>query len=152
MSLQAKINEDLKAAIKRKDQNTLPVLRMLKSDIQYELAKTGASSLDDEKVLSIIKKAMKQREESAGEYERAGREDLKQREEHEAEILSSYLPPPLSREEILELIAKLIKENPPTKAADSGKYVGKAMQELKGKNIDGALVALLVKEEIQKLF
>ena len=80
MSLQTKINEDLKIALKAKNEPLLSTLRMLKSDIQYELTKTGASSLSDEQVISILKKNSKQRLESSKEYQKAGREDLAKKE------------------------------------------------------------------------
>ena len=68
MSLQQKINEDLKSAMKEKREPALSTLRLLKADIQYELTKTGISLLDDSSVLQIIKKNISRRKEAAEEY------------------------------------------------------------------------------------
>jgi uncharacterized protein len=145
MSLQDKINEDLKSALKSKEEPKLSTLRLLKSDIQYELTKTGASTLNDDQVINLIKANSKKRRETAIEYRKANREDLALKEESEDAVLSSYLPATMPESEVKEVIARVIKELAPKSPAESGKVIGKVMQELKWKNADGSLVSSLVK-------
>ena len=145
MSLQEKINEDLKSALKSKEEPKLSTLRLLKSDIQYELTKTGASTLNDEQVINLIKANSKKRRETAVEYRKANREDLALKEDSENAILASYLPASMPESEVREVISRIIKELAPKSPAEAGKVIGKVMQELKGKNADGSLVSSLVK-------
>ena len=145
MSLQEKINQDLKSALKSKEEPKLSTLRLLKSDIQYELTKTGASTLNDEQVINLIKANSKKRRETAVEYRKANREDLALKEDSEDAILASYLPASMPESEVREVISRIIKELAPKSPAEAGKVIGKVMQELKGKNADGSLVSSLVK-------
>ncbi len=145
MSLQSQINEDLKSALKTKEEPKLSTLRLLKSDIQYELTKTGVSTLSDEQVITIIRANSKKRKESASEYKKANRDDLAQKEEAEDAILTSYLPANMPEAELREVISRIIKELAPKSPAEAGKVIGKVMQEVKGKNADGSLVSSLVK-------
>ena len=145
MSLQTQINEDLKSALKSKEEPKLSTLRLLKSDIQYELTKTGVSTLNDDQVIALIRANSKKRRESASEYRKANREDLAVKEETEDAILASYLPANMPEAELREGILRVIKELAPKSPAEAGKVIGKVMQEVKGKNADGSLVSSLVK-------
>jgi uncharacterized protein YqeY len=145
MSLQSQINEDLKSALKTKEEPKLSTLRLLKSDIQYELTKTGVSTLSDDQVITIIRANSKKRKESASEYKKANRQDLAEKEEAEDVILTSYLPANMPEAELREVISRVIKELAPKSPAEAGKVIGKVMQEVKGKNADGSLVSSLVK-------
>jgi uncharacterized protein YqeY len=145
MSLQSQINEDLKSALKTKEEPKLSTLRLLKSDIQYELTKTGVSTLSDDQVITIIRANSKKRKESASEYKKANRQDLAEKEEAEDAILTSYLPANMPEAELREVISRVIKELAPKSPAEAGKVIGKVMQEVKGKNADGSLVSSLVK-------
>jgi uncharacterized protein YqeY len=145
MSLQTQINEDLKSALKSKEEPKLSTLRLLKSDIQYELTKTGVSTLNDDQVIALIRANSKKRRESASEYRKANREDLAVKEEAEDAILASYLPANMPEAELREVILRVIKELAPKSPAEAGKVIGKVMQEVKGKNADGSLVSSLVK-------
>lgn len=149
-SMQEKINEDLKSAMKSKDELKLSTLRLIKSDILYELTKTGASTLSDEQVLKILKANATKRKETAEEYRKANRIDLAQKEESEEKVILSYLPPSLGEEEIKKVIESVIAQMQPKGPGDSGKVIGKVMQELKGKNADGSVVANLVKSLLPK--
>ena len=145
MSLQTQINEDLKSALKSKEEPKLSTLRLLKSDIQYELTKTGVSTLNDDQVIALIRANSKKRRESASEYRKANREDLSVKEETEDAILTSYLPANMPEAELREVILRVIKELAPKSPSEAGKVIGKVMQEVKGKNADGSLVSSLVK-------
>ncbi len=148
MSLQLKINEDLKQALKSKKEPDLSTLRMLKADIQYELTKTGSSNLADEVILQIIKKNIAKRKETALEYRKAQRVDLAEKEEAEAQVLETYLPPAVPEEEIRQLVEKTIRELGANSIKDMGKVMGKVMGELKGKNVEGSLVSSIVKSKL----
>jgi len=97
MSLQEKLNDDLKRSMKEKLEPGLSTLRMIKSDIQYELTKTGGSSISDEAVLQIIKKNIAKRRDTALEYRKASRIDLAEKEEQEANFFTGLSPPYGSR-------------------------------------------------------
>ncbi|MBE7411091.1 MAG: GatB/YqeY domain-containing protein [Leptospiraceae bacterium] len=150
MSLQDKINQDLKDAMKAKEELKLATLRLIKADIQYELTRTGSSSLNDEQVMGILKSNSKKRKETAEEYRKAKRDDLAQKEEDENQIIISYLPPDLSEEEIRKVASVVIQEFIPVGPQDTGKIMGRVMQELKGKNANGALVSSVVKSMLSK--
>ncbi|TGK18968.1 GatB/YqeY domain-containing protein [Leptospira fluminis] len=148
MSLQAKINEDLKEAIKTKQEPLLSTLRLLKADIQYELTKTGAQQLIDEQIITLIKRGYVKRTDAIQMYEKANRTDLADKEKAEAEVLKSYLPPEVSEEQILTALEKIIAEVKPAGPKDIGKVMGRVMAEFKGLNIDGSKVSAIVKSKL----
>lgn len=148
MSLQAKINEDLKEAIKTKQEPLLSTLRLLKADIQYELTKTGAQQLIDEQIIALIKRGYVKRTDAIQMYEKANRTDLADKEKAEAEVLKSYLPPEVTEEQILTALEKIIAEVKPAGPKDIGKVMGRVMAEFKGLNIDGSKVSAIVKSKL----
>lgn len=148
MSLQLKINDDLKLAMKEKREPDLSTLRMLKADIQYELTKTGSSTLGDELILQIIKKNIAKRKDTAVEYRKAQRVDLAEKEEKEAQFLETYMPPSVPEAEIAAVVEKIIQEMGAKSPSDTGKVMGKVMGELKGKNVEGSLVSSIVKAKL----
>jgi hypothetical protein len=145
LSLQSLINEDLKKAMLSKEEPKLSTLRLLKSDIQYELTKTGASTISDEVVINLIKSNQKKRKEAASEYTKAGRNDLAEKELAEEKILLMYLPATMPEAEIKLVVEKIILEMGAKGPSDTGKVMGRVMQELKGKNAEGSVVSNLVK-------
>ncbi len=151
MTLQEKINEDLKQALKSKLEPTLGTLRLVKADIQYELTKTGGSSLDDLAVVQILKANYKKRMETASEYEKVGRLDLAEKETKEAEVIQVYIPQEISEDEIKTVVTSVIKEISPSGPSDMGKVMGKTMAVFKGKNIDGNKVSTIVKNALASL-
>jgi uncharacterized protein len=151
MTLQEKINEDLKVAMKAKKEPDLTTLRMIKSDIQYELTKTGTHNLNDESILQILRKNLSKRKDTAIEYRKANRIDLAEKEETEALFIESYMPPGIPEEEILQEVQKAISELNANSPSHIGKVTGKVMAAFKGKNIDGSKVSNLVKESLSKL-
>ncbi|NBU96610.1 MAG: GatB/YqeY domain-containing protein [Spirochaetia bacterium] len=148
MSLQEKINEDLKRFMKEKAEPALSTLRMLKSDIQYELTKTGSSAIPDEQIIQIIKRNISKRKDTAHEYHKANRIDLAVKEEQEASFLQEYLPPSIPESEIESVVIRVITEMGAKSPSDAGKVMGKVMGEFKGKNVDGSLVSSLVKKNL----
>ncbi|TGK35083.1 GatB/YqeY domain-containing protein [Leptospira gomenensis] len=148
MSLQIKINDDLKEAMKAKKEPHLSTLRLLKSDIQYELTKTGAKELSDEQVITVVKKAYAKRMDAIEMYQKAGRNDLLEQEQGEAGVLKEYLPPELPEEEIIATIDRIFAELQQPTAKDMGKVMGKVMAAFKGKSIDGTKVSAIVKSRL----
>jgi uncharacterized protein YqeY len=148
MSLQEKINEDLKRSMKERLEPALSTLRMLKSDIQYELTKTGSSTIPDDHVLQIIKKNISKRRDTSQEYNKANRQDLAEKEDKEADFLQSFLPPSVPETELQEIITRVISEMGAKSPSEIGKVMGRVMLELKGKNVEGSVVSALVKKNL----
>jgi len=147
-ALQARIQEELKAAMKAKAEVELQTLRLLKSDIQYEMSKDGSSELSDEAVMGIIRRNIKKRKESIEQYEKGGRPDQAKAERDELVILERYLPAAVSQEDIKKAIEDAVLEMKPA-PGDVGKVTGRVMGKFKGQNIDGALVKELVSARLQ---
>ena len=116
------INNDLKTAMKEHDSFKLSVIRMLKSALQLEqIAKKH--ELDDSEVASVIKKQVKLRKDSISEYEKYGKVDSVKDLEKEIEILSSYLPEEMSKEEIEKFVDEVIAEINPESIKEMGKVM-----------------------------
>lgn len=144
-----KINEDLKTAMKEHDTFKLSVLRMLKSALQLEqIAKKH--ELDDSEVSSVIKKQVKLRKDSIIEYEKYGKSDSVKDLENEVEILTSYLPEEMSKEEIEATVNEVIAEINPESIKEMGKVMKRLNEVLAGKNADMSLASSLVKEKLSK--
>jgi len=141
-----KIKNDLNQALKAKKADEVLVLRFLLADLHNrEIEKKG--ELDDEEVVAVIRKQVKQRKEAIEEFQQGKREDLAQKESHEIEILSKYLPQMFSAEELERVVDASIDKTNAKSAQDFGKVMGEVMKELKGR-AEGNLVAELVKEKL----
>lgn len=141
------INNDLKTAMKEHDSFKLSVIRMLKSALQLEqIAKKH--ELDDSEVASVIKKQVKLRKDSISEYEKYGKVDSVKDLEKEIEILSSYLPEEMSKEEIEKFVDEVIAEINPGSIKEMGKVMKKLNEVLANKNADMSLASSLVKEKL----
>lgn len=145
MSLEEKINSDLKAAMLSKNEAALRALRAVKSAIL--LAKTSGSgagvSADEE--MKILQKLVKQRKESVDIYVQQGRPDLATTEKEEIDIISKYLPAQMSENEIREELKKIIAAVGASSAAETGKVMGAASKAFAGK-ADNKIVSAIVKE------
>jgi uncharacterized protein YqeY len=150
-TIQEKIYQDLKEALKSKKEPELSTLRLIKSEIQYELTKTGAQEILDANLIQLLKKNISQRKESSLEYKKASRLDLAEKEEAEAKVILQYLPAEISMEEIEASIQEAIIAVSAKGLSDSGKVMGKVMLKFKGKNIDGSKVSEAVKRVLQAL-
>ena len=141
------INNDLKTAMKEHDSFKLSVIRMLKSALQLEqIAKKH--ELDDSEVTSVIKKQVKLRKDSISEYEKYGKVDSVKDLEKEIEILSSYLPEEMSKEEIEKFVDEVIAEINPESIKEMGKVMKRLNEVLANKNADMPLASSLVKEKL----
>lgn len=152
MSLKKQILNDLKEAMKARQQDRLRVLRSLKASLEEKeisLRKDGVAELTDEQAVEVLMKAAKQRKESIEQFEKGGRSDLAKTEKAELSIIEQYLPEMLSEAEVREVVQKKISELGATGPQDMGKVMGPLMGMLKGK-ADGSLVSKVVKEELSK--
>ncbi|MGD0590022.1 MAG: GatB/YqeY domain-containing protein [Bacteroidota bacterium] len=147
MALTEIINEDLKAAMKSGDSVKLNTIRSIRAQM-IELSKRGTgTSITPEEEMTALLAAAKKRKEAIEMYEKAGRNDLADQEKRELDIISTYLPKQISREEVEAIIKKIIGNIGATSSKDFGKVMPVAMKELKGK-IDGKVIQEVVKQQL----
>ena len=146
--MQNTINNDLKEFLKSGDKFKLSVLRMLKSALQMEAINKKKETLDDDEVISVIKKQVKQRTDSVNEYEKYNKLDKVEELNKEIAILSEYLPEEISEEKLLEIIDKVFDEIKPTSMKDMGTIMKKLTDDLKEFNADMALVSSIVRQRL----
>jgi uncharacterized protein YqeY len=150
MSLETKIMESLKTAMKAKDEVALRTLRAIKAAIIIEKTAEGASGeIDEATEIKMLQKMAKQRKDSLQIFEQQQREDLASKEREELAIIEQFLPAQMSEEEIKQALQQIINTVGASSMADLGKVMGIASKELAGK-ADGKLIATLVKELLQK--
>jgi len=142
--LKDRIREDMKDAMKKREENRLRALRLLMSAIKnFEIAE-GREAVDED-VQSIVLKEMKKRQEAIEAYEKAGRDDLAQQERKELEVLSAYAPRMMSEDEIRAEALKAIGETGASSPRDVGKVMRLLMPRRKGR-ADGKVVNRIVLE------
>lgn len=147
MSLSQKIDEDMRNAMKSGDKDRSGTLKMLKSDITYEKAKTGEEPTDGQ-VLDVINRAAKRRKEAIKEYEAAGRTDLAAAEASELKIIEEYLPEQMSEEQISAALDKILAEAGEVSQKMFGRLMGIASKELKGK-ADGSVIKDILQKKLE---
>lgn len=145
MSLESTINEDLKNAMKAKDQAALRGIRAIKSAILLYNTSGAADQLNEEKEIALLQKLIKQRQDSLAIYEKQGREDLASVEREEIEVIMRYLPKQLSDEELRTAITAIIARTGASSMKDMGKVMGEASKEFAGK-ADGKTISAVIKE------
>lgn len=148
MSLKEKLMEDMKQAMKAKEEGRLrlAVIRMVRSAIrQAEI--DGKKELDDEGIVSIISKEVKSRKDSLEEFRKGNRADLVQETEEEISVLLPYLPQQLSEDEVRALVEETVRATGAATQKDMGKVMGVLMPKVKGR-ADGKLVNRLVREKL----
>jgi uncharacterized protein len=143
MSLEEKINADIKAAMLAKEAQKLEALRAVKSAIL--LLKTSAEGLTPDSEMKALLKMVKQRKETADIYKTQNREDLAAVELAQAAVIETYLPKQMSEAELREELKKIIATVGASSAADMGKVMGVATKQFAGK-ADGKMISALVKE------
>lgn len=147
--MKERLLNDLVAAMKNKDKDTLSVLRMVKGAIQLEEI-NKKSELNDEDFISVVSKQIKTRKESILEFEKAGRSDLVEQTTKEVEILNKYMPEQLSEDEVLKIITEAFNTINPVSQSDMGKLMGFVTPKLKGK-ADMSFVSKTIKEMLQNI-
>jgi len=147
MTLEEKINGDIKSAMLAKEAPNLEALRAIKSAIL--LLKTSAEGHTAESELKSLQKMVKQRRETAEVYKTQSRADLAETEEFQANIIEAYLPKMMSEDEIKTALTSIIAESGASSAAEMGKVMGLANKAFAGK-ADNKIVSQLVKELLSK--
>ena len=148
MSLKQQIESKLNEALKAKDKNTYPTLRLVVSAIKdAEIAgrSKGQQEVADSDVTSILKKMIKQRNESCEVYKKAGRKELLESESREIEVISTFLPKQLSEEETKKICQETVKSVGATSMKDMGKVMG-ALKSKHADTIDFSKVSSIIKE------
>ena len=145
MSLQSKLMEQLKLAMKSKDTVALQSLRAIKSEILLAQTKGGDAEFTEDDEIKLLQKLVKQRKDSAILYIEQSRQDLADPELAQAEIISQFLPAQMSADELKTFIEGLIAKVGAAGMKDMGKVMGMASKELAGK-ADGKAISTLVKE------
>jgi len=148
MSFLQKIDDDLKAALKKSETLKVSVLRMLKAALKNRQIDKRAD-LSDEDILGVLSTLSKQTKESVEQFSKGGREDLAEKERQELEILQSYLPKQLTPEELDNIIDETIKEAAAAGVKDMGKVMRLLMPRVKG-IADGKLVNQRVKDLLER--
>ena len=148
MSLRNQIEEKLNQALKAKDKNIYPTLRLVVSAIKdAEIAgrSKGQKEMTDGDIIAILKKMIKQRNESCEVYKKAGRNELLQNETKEIEVISVFLPKQLSEEETKKICAEVIKSVGASSMKDMGKVMG-ALKSKHSESLDFSKVSSIIKE------
>ena len=145
-NLSTRINDDVKVAMKAKDKPRLGVLRLITAAIKQREVDERIT-LDDDQVLAVLEKMIKQRKDSIEQYEKAGRDELAQQEAFEIGIIQEYLPEQLSDTEIDALIAEAISSSGAASMKDMGKVMGMLKPKLAGR-ADMGQVSQIIKKQL----
>ena len=147
-SLHDRLSEDLKHAMKARDQLRMDTIRMIKAALfnkEFELKK----ELDEAEMSRVLTVLVKQRKEAAEQYQKAKRDELAEKELKEIVIVEGYLPRALSQEDITQIIESVIQETGATTAKDMGNVMKAVMAKLAGQAVDGKLISDLVRARLK---
>jgi uncharacterized protein len=147
MSLSKQIVADLTTAMKAQDAARTSTLRMVKAAMMNRQIEKG-SELDDDEMQKLLRSLVKQRRDSIEQYEKAGRQELVDKEQAEIDVIDTYLPKAASQEEIEQVVAAVIAETGASSPKDMGKVMKAAQAALAGKNADGRVVSEVVKAKL----
>jgi uncharacterized protein YqeY len=132
MSLKARIQEDVKQAMRAHERERLAALRLLTAAIKQKEVDERIE-LDDTQVLAVLDKMAKQRRESLDQFQQAGRDDLAAKEQYELDLIQAYLPEPLSEQELRDLIRSTIAEVGATSIRDMGSVMNALREQVQGR-------------------
>jgi uncharacterized protein YqeY len=147
MSLESRIMEDLKTAMKAKDQAAMRAIRAIKSAILLKQTDGTGAEINDGEEIKLLQKLVKSRKESLDIYEKQNRPDLAKIEEDEIAIIERYLPTAMSEEEARVLVAQIISETGANSMKDMGAVMAEATSRAAGR-VDGKLLAQLVRQKL----
>ena len=148
MSLQEKVTEGMKVAMKAKDSQALEALRAIKAALLILQTETDSSGgISEVEEIKVLQKQVKQRRDSAAIYLEQGREDLAEPELAQALVIERFLPAQLSEEEVTKYIDKIIAETGASSMKDMGKVMGLANERLAGK-ADGKTISTVIKSRL----
>ena len=146
MALREKLSEDMKNAMKARDELRLSTIRMIRSAVKNKDIELKRE-LNEQEIVEVIATLGKQRRESIRLFTEAGRQDLVEKEEKELAVLLEFLPQQLSREEVAELVEKIVAESGAQGAKDMGKVMKALMPHVAGR-ADGKMVSDVVREKL----
>ena len=152
MSLKKKINDKLNEALKAKDKNTYPTLRLIvsaKKDAEIAGRSKGQKEIKDPEIIGILKKMIKQRNDSCEAYKKAGRDDLLNNEKKEIEIINEFLPTQLNENETAKLCEDIVKNTNANSMKDMGKVMG-ILKTKHGDILDFSVVNRILKTLLNK--
>ncbi len=144
--LKEKLLQDLKECMKEKNTVRKNVIQMVRASI-LQVEKDKQIEVNDDQILEIIAKESKKRKDSLADYEKSGREELIEQIKEEIEILAEYLPKPLTKEELEEIISSAIADTGATNIKDMGKVMKEVKQRV-GTRADGKTINEIVKEKL----
>ncbi len=147
MTIQEKINNDIKEAMKIKNIDALAALRAAKSAIMLEATKDSATIVADADALKLIARLVKQRKDSATIFIEQDRKDLADDEMRQLVYLEKYLPAQMAPEDVRKIVKKVVSELNASSPSDIGKCMGVLMVRLNGK-ADGSLISSILREEL----
>ena len=147
MSLSKQIVTDLTAAMKAQDPSRTSTLRMVKAAMMNRQIEKG-SELDDDDMQKLLRSLVKQRRDSIEMYEKAGRQELVDKEQAEIEVIEAYLPQAASQEEIEQAVVAAIAETGASSMKDMGGVMKVVQAALAGKNADGRRISEVVKAKL----
>lgn len=146
MALQQRLIDEMKEAMRTGDTDRVSVIRLLRSSIKNkEIDKGKGQQLTDDEILQVISSAVKQRKESIEQFEKGGRQDLVDKEKKELSILQSFLPQPISDEELRIKIKEAIAQSGATDVKDMGKVMKIVVPQLVGR-AEGSKISQMVRE------
>jgi uncharacterized protein YqeY len=143
MILQERLAQDIKAAMLARDADRLSALRMLKSAVGYAQIERKTENLADADFMALVQKEVKKRRDSVEQFEKGGRPELAAKEKQEIAVLETFLPKPLSPEELEALVRATIQETGATSKKDMGPVI-KAVQTKAAGRADGKTISGLV--------
>lgn len=147
-SLKDRLTSDLKETMRARDSKKLGTLRLITAAIK-QIEVDERIDVDDARLLVILDKLVKQRKESISQFQAAKRDDLVAQEEYELNIISHYLPEPMSESEVSSLIEQTMTELDATKISDMGKIMAQLKPQLQGR-ADMAKVSALIKSKLSQ--
>jgi uncharacterized protein YqeY len=147
MSLQQKVLDDIKTAMKSKEADRLSAVRLLQSAIKYREIELRPNPINDQEIMGVIRKLVKQRKDSITEFEKAGRQELADKEKFELSILETYLPAQMSADQVAKIVEEVIAAQGATTMKQMGGVVKEVMARTGGQ-ADGKTISDLVKSKL----
>lgn len=147
MDLKAKILEDIKSAMKSKEAERLSAIRFLQAAVKNREIELRPNAITDQDIMGVIKKMAKQRKDSIAEFEKAGRNDLADKEKFELGIMEEYLPAQMSADQVAKIVDEVIKATGATTQKQMGAVIKEVMAKTGG-TADGKVISDLVRSKL----
>ncbi len=146
-ALKQRILDDMKAAMRARDKERLGAIRLITASIKQVEVDDRLRSLDDARVLAVLQRMLKQRRDAIEQYQKANRQDLADKEAFEIGIIRTYMPQPLSDDELVQLIDSVIQDTGAASVKEMGKVMGQLENRVQGR-ADMGTVSAMVKDRL----